>query len=61
MLSNNRDDMKKNPYVTPRSEERLLHLQYNALASGSTNSVHDNGLPSLEDDTSTLNWFDTLE
>jgi hypothetical protein len=53
--------MKKNPYVTPRSDERLLHLQYNALASGSTDSVHDNGLPSLEDDTSTLNWFDTLE
>jgi hypothetical protein len=53
--------MKKSLYVSPRIEQRMLRLQCNVMSEGSTDNVHDNGLPGLESDGSTLNWFDSLE
>lgn len=53
--------MEKKTYLSPLSRKRDLRLQCNVMSAGSTDRVHDNGLPGLDSDGSTLDWIDTLE
>ena len=49
--------MKKKNYSSPWSSVKALRLQANAMSPASVDTISDEGLPSLDQDDTTLGWI----